>query len=210
MRVALRTSQQWKLARSPRDHRYCHQHLLHVASIEAVFSAQWGLGSVAVRPEGPLSVRGGTVRSRTLAWIPGSYSSPPRPASRAALPEPAMSGRLPSCNAPPPGRAYQSGMHLHWLSVPWVPEIADFTDIPNMGVVLLSCFIRNAIIRARAICCCSPRVRFHLELREPKFAVASGSAACSSTTVEPHEYFCYTAIEKTGETRVEAKASLVA
>ena len=34
---------------------------------------------------------------------------------------------------------YQSGMHPHWLSVPWVPGIADFTDIPNMGVVLLSC-----------------------------------------------------------------------
>ena len=105
MRVALRTSQPWKLARSPRDHRYCHQHLLLVASIEAVFAAQWGLGPVVVRPEGPFSVRGGTGRSRTLAWIPGSYSSPPRPASRAALPEPAMSGPLPSCNAPPPGRA---------------------------------------------------------------------------------------------------------
>jgi hypothetical protein len=34
---------------------------------------------------------------------------------------------------------YQSRMHPHLPAVPWVPGIADFTDIPNMGVVLLSC-----------------------------------------------------------------------
>ena len=42
---------------------------------------------------------------------------------------------------------YQSGMHPHWLAVPWVPGIADFTDIPNMGVVLLSCTIGNVTTR---------------------------------------------------------------
>src|SRR5215471_4011784 len=102
--VALRTSKQRELARAPRDRRYRHRHLLHVASIEAVFSAQWGLGPVVVRPAGPLSVPGGTARSRTPAWIPASCSRLSRPESRAALPEPEMSGRLPSCNAPPPGR----------------------------------------------------------------------------------------------------------
>jgi hypothetical protein len=44
MWVALRTSKQPELARSPRDRRYRHRHLLHVATIEAVFSAQSGLG----------------------------------------------------------------------------------------------------------------------------------------------------------------------
>jgi len=42
---------------------------------------------------------------------------------------------------------YQSGMHPHWPAVPWVPGIADFPDIPNMGVVLLSCI--TAIERMR-------------------------------------------------------------
>jgi len=38
---------------------------------------------------------------------------------------------------------YQSCMHPHWSAVPWVPGIADFTNIPNMGVVLLSCTIKT-------------------------------------------------------------------
>ena len=38
---------------------------------------------------------------------------------------------------------YQSCMHPHWPAVPWVPGIADFTNIPNMGVVLLSCTIKT-------------------------------------------------------------------
>ena len=42
---------------------------------------------------------------------------------------------------------YQSGMHPHWLAVPWVPGIADFTDIPNMGVVLLSCLMSTGRTR---------------------------------------------------------------
>ena len=45
---------------------------------------------------------------------------------------------------------YQSGMHPHWLAVPWVPGIADFTDIPNMGVVLLSCIIWNVTTKVSA------------------------------------------------------------
>ena len=34
---------------------------------------------------------------------------------------------------------YESGMHPHCPPMPWMPEIADFTEIPNLGVVLLSC-----------------------------------------------------------------------
>src|SRR5262245_49253998 len=54
MWVALRTSKQPQLARSPRDHRYHHQHLLHLASIDAVFPAYHLLGPVAVPTEVPL------------------------------------------------------------------------------------------------------------------------------------------------------------
>jgi hypothetical protein len=32
-----------------------------------------------------------------------------------------------------------------------MPGIADFTEIPIMGVVLLSCIIANATIKVRAI-----------------------------------------------------------
>src|SRR5215831_17085631 len=41
------------VARSPRDRRYCHRRLLHLASIEAVFWAPSGPGPVAVRPARP-------------------------------------------------------------------------------------------------------------------------------------------------------------
>ena len=34
---------------------------------------------------------------------------------------------------------YESGMHPYCPPIPWMPGIADFTEIPNMGVVLLSC-----------------------------------------------------------------------
>src|SRR5215471_13838908 len=145
--VALRTSKQRELARSPRDRRYRHRHLLHVASIEAVFSAQARLGPVAVRPAGPLSVRGGTARWRSLAWMPASYSRLPRPTSRAGPPKPDKPGRLPSrkCATACLAAFYQNGMHPHCPAMPWVPGIADFTDISNMGVVLLSCMSRSRL-----------------------------------------------------------------
>src|SRR5215471_14316559 len=42
---------------------------------------------------------------------------------------------------------YESGMHPYCPPMPWMPGIPDFTDIPNMGVVLLSCI--TAIERMR-------------------------------------------------------------
>jgi hypothetical protein len=47
-----------------------------------------------------------------------------------------------------PAAFYESGMHPYCPAMPWMPGIADFTEIPNMGVVLLSCIITNAITRA--------------------------------------------------------------
>ena len=38
-----------------------------------------------------------------------------------------------------PAAFYASGMHPYCPAMPWMPGIADFTEIPNMGVVLLSC-----------------------------------------------------------------------
>ena len=42
-------------------------------------------------------------------------------------------------------------MKPHCSAMPWVPGIADFTAIPNMGVVLLSCIIMNATTRGKLI-----------------------------------------------------------
>jgi hypothetical protein len=42
-------------------------------------------------------------------------------------------------------------MKPHCSAMPWVPGIADFTAIPNMGVVLLSCTIMNATTRGKPI-----------------------------------------------------------
>ena len=42
---------------------------------------------------------------------------------------------------------YEGGMNTYRSPMPWVPRVADFTEIPNMGVVLLSCIM--AIERMR-------------------------------------------------------------
>ena len=49
------------------------------------------------------------------------------------------------CYRPPPFD--EGGMHPYCPAVPWMPRIPDFTDIPNMGVVLLSCITASAIIK---------------------------------------------------------------
>ena len=183
MRVALRTSKQRELARFPRD-RYRHQQLLHVASIDAVVSKPQGLGPVVARPEGPLSVRGETARWRILAWTPGPYSRPPRPASRGAPPKPEMPG-LPSCSAPPPARVLR-----RWHAPTLAGRAMDARNNrsygdPNMGVVLLSCIIWSAIIRERETYCSSQTRR-----RKPVVtvsAVASVSVAWLDTISGPLE-----------------------
>ena len=49
-----------------------------------------------------------------------------------------------------PAAFYESGMHPYCPAVPRMPGIADFTEIPNMGVVLLTCIIPSAITKAWA------------------------------------------------------------
>jgi len=50
-----------------------------------------------------------------------------------------------------PASSYETGMHPHFPAIPRMPRIADFADIPNMGVVLLSSISPSAIIKASAI-----------------------------------------------------------
>ena len=46
---------------------------------------------------------------------------------------------------------YASGMHPHCPPMPWMPGIADFTKIPNMGAVLLSCTTASEITKVSEI-----------------------------------------------------------
>ena len=46
---------------------------------------------------------------------------------------------------------YETGMQPHCPAMPWMPGIADFTTIPNMGVVLLSCIMANETTKASVI-----------------------------------------------------------
>src|SRR5215831_8600937 len=83
---------------------------------------------------------------------------------------------------------YETGMHPHCPAVPWMPPIADFTDVANMGVVLLSCITRNETTKARTICCCSRSLQGR-QVRGARSVLESGSVAYSSITAAPHEYF---------------------
>ena len=49
-----------------------------------------------------------------------------------------------------PAAFYESGMYPYCPAVPRMPGITDFTEIPNMGVVLLTCIIPSAITKAWA------------------------------------------------------------
>src|SRR5215831_19162054 len=85
-------------------------------------------------------------------------------------------------------------MYLHCPAMPWMPAIADFTNISNMGVLLLSCITRKETIKARTICCCSPSL-YLKQVRETQSVVASGSVAYSSITAMPHELFDQTGLD---------------
>jgi hypothetical protein len=49
-----------------------------------------------------------------------------------------------------PASFYQARMHPYCPAMPGMPRVANFTDIPNMGVALLSCITLNETIKARA------------------------------------------------------------
>src|SRR6516165_9827668 len=55
----------------------------------------------------------------------------------------------------PVAPSYETGMHPHCPAVPWMPRIADFTDVGNMGVVLLSCITARETTKEGVTCYCS-------------------------------------------------------
>src|SRR5579859_7104196 len=88
---------------------------------------------------------------------------------------------------------YETGMQPHCPAMPWMPGIADFTAIPNMGVVLLSCIMRNATTKARATFCYSHVPKGRPRSEDHRSAVTSASVVFSSTTIDrPHELLDYT------------------
>jgi hypothetical protein len=62
-----------------------------------------------------------------------------------------------------------------------MPGIADFAEIPNMGVVLLSCITKNATTKARATFCSSPPLLRLRRVVGVASAVENASAAYSDT-----------------------------
>ena len=49
-----------------------------------------------------------------------------------------------------PAPSYETGMHPHFPTVPWVPGVADSTGLPNMGVVLLSSIMASETTKVSA------------------------------------------------------------
>jgi hypothetical protein len=70
-----------------------------------------------------------------------------------------------------------------------MPGIADFSEIPNMRVVLLSCITKNATIKARTAFCSSLPLLGLSPVGDVASAVENALAAYSGTTAAPHEYF---------------------
>jgi len=67
---------------------------------------------------------------------------------------------------------YETGMHPHCPAVPWMPRIADLTDVGNMGVVLLSCITPRGIIKVKRTGCCFLG-QFHRSVIEEAFDARS-------------------------------------
>jgi hypothetical protein len=84
---------------------------------------------------------------------------------------------------------YETGMHPHCPAVPWMPRIADFTDVSNMGVVLLSCTTKRETTKVRTTFCSSPPLLRLNPVGDLESIVENASADYFATTAAPHEYF---------------------
>jgi len=67
---------------------------------------------------------------------------------------------------------YKSGMHTYRSPMPWMPRIGDFAEIPNMGVLSLSCITPRGIIKVKRTSCCFLG-QFHRSLIEEAFDARS-------------------------------------
>ena len=79
-----------------------------------------------------------------------------------------------------PAPFYEAGMHPHCPAMPWMPGIANLAEIPNMGVVLLSCITPKGTTKARPTSCCFLSL-FHRSMIEEAFDARSDWVGCSST-----------------------------
>src|SRR6476661_5228204 len=82
---------------------------------------------------------------------------------------------------------HEHGMHFHLPTAPRMPRIPDFSDFNNMGVVLITCTMRNGITRAKTTCCYSPP-RLHSVLEERRSFASNVWADCSGITRGPHNF----------------------
>ena len=77
---------------------------------------------------------------------------------------------------------------MHCPAMPWMPAVADLTEVSNMGVALLSCVIPNEIIKARGISSCSLLRLWRPPRLEEVSAAANASAVCFGTTQRQLDY----------------------
>ena len=69
-------------------------------------------------------------------------------------------------------------MHPYCPAMPSMEGIVDLTQVPNMGVALLSCITKNEIIRAKAISSCFLELYSPKPRRTRRFAVSIGWVDC--------------------------------
>src|SRR5215471_2351713 len=92
----------------------------------------------------------------------------------------------PSCSTPPPGPALRDWHARALPGRPMMPRIANFTDVSNMGVVLLSCTTRSGITKAKRIFSCFP-------LRKPVSTGREAQVRCWERPGGLLKYYSYPA-----------------
>jgi hypothetical protein len=63
------------------------------------------------------------------------------------------------------------------------------SQLPNMGVPLLTCITAKETIRVKATSCCSRMPAIKPNRAATRLSVANDSEACSSSMAVPHEFF---------------------
>jgi hypothetical protein len=77
-----------------------------------------------------------------------------------------------------PTESYETSTNPHSSAVPRMPGITDFTDISNMGVVLVSCIIASATTKKSVTFYCSRNTKWANKSPGGECAVVSALAGC--------------------------------
>src|SRR6478752_473308 len=128
MRIALRTSKQRELARSPRDRRYRHRHLLHVASIELCFRRNRGWDLWPCGLQDLFEVAEGLRAREPWLGCPSLAAGRNVQHPERDLQNPTSLDVFQAARRHRLASLYETGMHPHCPAMPWMPRIADFTD----------------------------------------------------------------------------------